>query len=112
VAKQRIKKREKAKNIAKIQQQNKKEYVQERISPRAVVPPIRLSAMGENGKKKEKLKLKDQKKKDERMGRARKDFSGHPFQRNVTKMLVTTASRKVATPVPLVSCVPADIEVL
>jgi hypothetical protein len=54
VAKQRIKKREKAKNIAKIQQQNKKEYVQERISPRTVVPPIRLSAMGENGKKKKR----------------------------------------------------------
>lgn len=66
------------------------------ISANQVEPSIRLTAMEKSQKN------MAQKRPEETKRRLKKGLSGHFFQRNVTKMLLTTASRRAARPVPLV----------
>lgn len=48
--------------------------------------------------------------KDRKKKRKSEGLAGHCPQRNVTNMPLTTASRRVARPVPLVVRMPADVE--
>lgn len=97
---------EKAKNIAKIKLDDPKNIAHERISPRTKPSHQYRSPQWKKKKKRKNMgENKDRKKKRKSEG-----LAGHCPQRNVTNMPLTTASRRVARPVPLVVRMPADVE--
>lgn len=95
---------EKTKNIAKIKLDNQKishmkGYLRE--------PSRAINTAHHNRKKIWKNMGKD---KDQNKNRKSEGFSVHFSQRNVTNMPLTTASRRVARPVPLIVRMPAPVE--